>query len=319
MKQKLGGAYTLFSTLLILIFVLEFAAGISGYVLRNQTSDFLVRKLNETMHNYKPSNPNATSSILWDTIQTEFKCCGANNYLDWLSVPQLENQLPISCCGPQWGAIGSASCNDSSVTLYHDGCVYSFGVFVRDNMFAVASGALVLAFVQVIYFFNLTVCSNTSCLFFEWCAQSSNSICSFESSVVIDSVILLRQHSNLRSADAELQQHASEYLQLSIIASPDVLATVLEEMPSFPERESSIFAVLKKKKPGHVPENEIKEGKSPTPSSNHAAEVNNTSSISGDLLGLSTPPTTQPPSGNTGVLLDVLGDVYNLYICYIPG
>lgn len=34
-----------------------------------------------------------------------------------------------------------------------------------------------------------------------------------------------RQHSNLRSADAELQQRASEYLQLSIIASTDVLVS----------------------------------------------------------------------------------------------
>lgn len=80
---------------------------------------------------------------------------------------------------------------------------------------------------------------------------------------------VFRQHSNLRSADAELQQRASEYLQLSIVASTDVLATVLEEMPSFPERESSILAVLKKKKPGRVPENEIRESKSPLPTQNN--------------------------------------------------
>ncbi|KAL0273214.1 UNVERIFIED_CONTAM: hypothetical protein PYX00_005944 [Menopon gallinae] len=117
-----------------------------------------------------------------------------------------------------------------------------------------------------------------------------------------------RQHSNLRSADAELQQRASEYLQLSIIASPDVLATVLEEMPAFPERESSILAVLKKKKPGRVPENEIRESKSPVPpSANHAIE-NNTCSNQADLLGLSTPPA---PSSNTGTLIDVLGDLYS--------
>ncbi|XP_046665758.1 AP-2 complex subunit alpha [Homalodisca vitripennis] len=125
---------------------------------------------------------------------------------------------------------------------------------------------------------------------------------------------VFRQHSNLRSADAELQQRASEYLQLSIIASTDVLATVLEEMPSFPERESSILAVLKKKKPGRVPENEIRPAHN---SHNHqpdsttsslAAPVthaNNTNSA--DLLGLSTPPA---PS-NTGVLVDVLGDIYS--------
>lgn len=131
---------------------------------------------------------------------------------------------------------------------------------------------------------------------------------------------VFRQHSNLRSADAELQQRASEYLQLSIIASTDVLATVLEEMPSFPERESSILAVLKKKKPGRVPENEIRASAaaSANASTNHqndhstsgsapaaAASVTN-NSMSADLLGLSTP---SAPS-NTGVLVDVLGDIY---------
>jgi hypothetical protein len=37
---------------------------------------------------------------------------------------------------------------------------------------------------------------------------------------------VFRQDSNLRSADAELQQRASEYLQLSIIASTDVLVSI---------------------------------------------------------------------------------------------
>ena len=85
--------------------------------------------------------------------------------------------------------------------------------------------------------------------------------------------------SNLRSADAELQQRASEYLALSKvgkqgeitckstwkcselhlkamfgqITSLDVLATVLEEMPPFPEKESSgLLNLLKKKRPGRV-------------------------------------------------------------------
>lgn len=54
-------------------------------------------------------------------------------------------------------------------------------------------------------------------------------------------------------------------------------ATVLEEMPAFPERESSILAVLKKKKPGRVPENEIRESKSPVPgATNHTNDHNST-------------------------------------------
>lgn len=58
---------------------------------------------------------------------------------------------------------------------------------------------------------------------------------------------------NLRNPDAELQQRSVEYLQLSRIATVDVLATILEEMPPFPEKESSLLAKLKKSKP-HVEE-----------------------------------------------------------------
>ncbi|ETN69317.1 adaptin region [Necator americanus] len=54
---------------------------------------------------------------------------------------------------------------------------------------------------------------------------------------------------NLRNPDAELQQRAVEYLQMSKVATPDVLATILEEMPPFPEKESSLLAKLKKSKP----------------------------------------------------------------------
>ena len=43
---------------------------------------------------------------------------------------------------------------------------------------------------------------------------------------------------------------------VNFIFSLDVLATVLEEMPPFPEKESSgLLNLLKKKRPGRVPEN----------------------------------------------------------------
>ena len=62
--------------------------------------------------------------------------------------------------------------------------------------------------------------------------------------------------SNLKSADAELQQRASEYLALGRVTTLDVLATVLEEMPPFPEKEScGLLNLLKKKRPGRVPDN----------------------------------------------------------------
>lgn len=61
----------------------------------------------------------------------------------------------------------------------------------------------------------------------------------------------------------------SSYLSVSPIQ-----ATVLEEMPPFLERESSILALLKRKKPGRVPDTvESKENKSPARSPINAVQV----------------------------------------------
>ncbi|XP_073458345.1 AP-2 complex subunit alpha-1 isoform X2 [Aquarana catesbeiana] len=135
---------------------------------------------------------------------------------------------------------------------------------------------------------------------------------------------VLRSDSQIRNADVELQQRAVEYLKLSSIASTDVLATVLEEMPPFPERESSILAKLKKKKgPGAVseleegkkdPNAEINGGVEPTPS------TASTPSPSADLLGLRSAPVTgsaAPSAGN--LLVDVFSDSPSATASVAPG
>ena len=116
--------------------------------------------------------------------------------------------------------------------------------------------------------------------------------------------------SNLRSADAELQQRASEYLALSKIASLDVLATVLEEMPPFPEKEvGGLLNLLKKKRPGRVPDNaELKSGGGEdggAATNNKISSVtldHNVSGGSADLLGLgfgdSVTPASAPAATN---------------------
>lgn len=117
---------------------------------------------------------------------------------------------------------------------------------------------------------------------------------------------VLQQDSNVRSADAELQQRTVEYLQLSRNASTDVLATVLEEMPPFPERESSILAILKKKKPGMSEQlvSAVRE-----PKSSEASATNFTAARSNgnaDLLGLnSSPPTSAGPTTGSALLVEL--------------
>ncbi|XP_056608135.1 AP-2 complex subunit alpha-2 isoform X3 [Triplophysa dalaica] len=132
---------------------------------------------------------------------------------------------------------------------------------------------------------------------------------------------VLRSDSQIRNSDVELQQRAVEYLKLSSIASTDVLATVLEEMPPFPERESSILAKLKKKKgPGAVSVNELEEGKREGGELNGggerggdnsaiAASNASTPSPSADLLGLRTglPVSAAPPTAGS-LLVDVFSE-----------
>ncbi|XP_041837746.1 AP-2 complex subunit alpha-2-like isoform X2 [Melanotaenia boesemani] len=117
---------------------------------------------------------------------------------------------------------------------------------------------------------------------------------------------VLRSDSQLRNADVELQQRAVEYLRLSCIASTDILATVLEEMPPFPERECSILAKLKKKK-----------GSSKLPViEDTRRSVNGSSECSEDVevMGTTRPATdvlnlNSSPSAGASLLVDVLSDI----------
>lgn len=138
---------------------------------------------------------------------------------------------------------------------------------------------------------------------------------------------ILGSDNNLRNPDVELQQRCIEYLQLSTVASPDVLATVLEEMPPFPERESSILAKLKKKKPTAtaeggeekekeprtIPQAHVNNGEPSAPvplqTVTAPAPINN-SGAAIDLLGLDTTPAPAAPASSSGLgfLVDVFGD-----------
>uniref|UniRef100_A0A8C7S011 AP-2 complex subunit alpha n=1 Tax=Oncorhynchus mykiss TaxID=8022 RepID=A0A8C7S011_ONCMY len=128
---------------------------------------------------------------------------------------------------------------------------------------------------------------------------------------------VLRSDSQIRNSDVELQQRAVEYLKLSSIASTDVLATVLEEMPPFPERESSILAKLKKKKgPGAVSV-ELEDGKERGELNGGgdrggdaaiAASNASTPSPSADLLGLRS---AAPVSGTAPSAGSLLVDVFS--------
>ncbi|XP_029577104.1 AP-2 complex subunit alpha-2 isoform X1 [Salmo trutta] len=138
---------------------------------------------------------------------------------------------------------------------------------------------------------------------------------------------VLRSDSQLRNADVELQQRAVEYLRLSCIASTDILATVLEEMPPFPERESSILAKLKRKKgPGNLhpdldenrKERSVNGGTADHSSTTSNAKVATSPTPSTDLLGLGSTIATQNSAPRASKGASLLVDVFSGNIAAFP-
>jgi AP-2 complex subunit alpha len=111
---------------------------------------------------------------------------------------------------------------------------------------------------------------------------------------------VLASDTNIRNSDVELQQRASEYYKLITMGNTEVILTVLDEMPAFPEKESSLLAKLKKKQnateaSGDTPVVE----KKPMP-----AATTNMGSTNGNLSGRSTP---EPSFVDTRQQADLLG------------
>ena len=121
---------------------------------------------------------------------------------------------------------------------------------------------------------------------------------------------VLQSDINVKNADTELQQRSVEYLQLSSIATQDVLATVLEEMPPFPERESSLLAKLKKKK-GDLDSNDKEVLEPPAPAANPppvtASEPEPQKPVEVPIIAAPVEETAPaaPPAASTATLLDI--------------
>ncbi|KAM3877146.1 AP-2 complex subunit alpha-2 isoform 2-T2 [Diretmus argenteus] len=113
---------------------------------------------------------------------------------------------------------------------------------------------------------------------------------------------VLRSDSQIRNADVELQQRAVEYLRLSCIASTDILATVLEEMPPFPERESSILAKLKRKKgPSKLPDIDDAR-RNVNGSTEHSSNTESTSKSSPSLVADLLPTNRPRPASSAPIM-----------------
>uniref|UniRef100_M3ZKM6 AP-2 complex subunit alpha n=1 Tax=Xiphophorus maculatus TaxID=8083 RepID=M3ZKM6_XIPMA len=156
----------------------------------------------------------------------------------------------------------------------------------------------------LLFFFSLVPCLLT-------CSQKlrpqSRRCCA---AIARSATQMLNCSSELRVKEFHLQRFWSPFSQ----------ATVLEEMPPFPERESSILAKLKKKKgPGAVSVTELEDSKRESGELNGAGERGpdpsvmaasnaSTPSPSADLLGIRSAVPVSAPASSGSLLVDVFSE-----------
>ncbi|TRZ07426.1 hypothetical protein HGM15179_019682 [Zosterops borbonicus] len=137
---------TTFAVLLSLIFLVEIAAAITGYVFKHKVPGLVEDGLWEAMRRYD-QDPSLTTAL--DAFQKEFQCCGVHNYTDWVAIPRFRDNdtVPRSCC-----RINTDTCNvrPTPQTIYEKGCLPSLEGWVRRNILLLAAVALGVALFEVL-------------------------------------------------------------------------------------------------------------------------------------------------------------------------
>ncbi|XP_033323872.2 uncharacterized protein LOC117219085 [Megalopta genalis] len=140
-----------FTSLLVIVFILELAGGISGYVLRARASSIIEGKMEQTMKEYQ-----TTEGIteIWDNLQRKFDCCGTKNATDWSDILNPSSNstvknLPISCCDFKMGTVGSVNCTLTTPTLHQKGCYKSFLAYIAAHAMQLGGVGIGIAIVQL--------------------------------------------------------------------------------------------------------------------------------------------------------------------------
>ncbi|XP_017893667.1 CD63 antigen-like [Ceratina calcarata] len=138
-----------FAVSLSLVLVLEFAAAIAAYALKDGIKGLLVDKINTTMHLYK-QNDEATDAI--DFLQSRLYCCGYNGPRDWADIMPTEMGLPDSCKNCMNIDIvhfGADTFEDSACGHYEHGCIRSLSIIINRSALYIGTGAIAIALIQL--------------------------------------------------------------------------------------------------------------------------------------------------------------------------
>lgn len=143
-----------FAVLLALIFILELAAGIAAYVLRDDIRDTLNDNMQKTMMNYGKDGYEGVTKT-WDGVQMELDCCGISSYTDWSSTEfSNSSRVPDACCQEPTVDCGAGMLvkpeADAAAAIWTTGCLPKLEQQVQKNIVAVGGAGVGVAFLQIL-------------------------------------------------------------------------------------------------------------------------------------------------------------------------
>uniref|UniRef100_UPI00358EEAE0 CD63 antigen-like n=1 Tax=Myxine glutinosa TaxID=7769 RepID=UPI00358EEAE0 len=140
---------TLFTVLLILIFVAELGAGIAAYIFKQEVKDIIDERTKNTINLYPEEGEKSV-----DFIQQKFNCCGGQDYKDWFGsaawvakTPRNNDNVPDSCCKDVKKGCGRNIIQQSKQNEIHTmGCIPKAVSLVKGNLMLMGSvlGGIIL-------------------------------------------------------------------------------------------------------------------------------------------------------------------------------
>lgn len=132
---------TLFASLIFIVFFLEIAIGVLGYIERENVNQMSEKILNGTIPKYYTDKKIQET---WDIIQTDGGCCGVNSYNDWKDT----SGLPHSCCKD---LEMTATCTVDYIKAKKiPGCLPFLRDFMKSNILIIGGVCVSVALLQLI-------------------------------------------------------------------------------------------------------------------------------------------------------------------------
>ncbi|XP_028653871.1 CD63 antigen [Erpetoichthys calabaricus] len=134
---------TMFAILLTLVFIVEIAAVIAGYVFKDKVKPALNISFQQMIKGYSQSTEIKQNV---DFLQKSFQCCGGNGSSDWNNATS--SNIPVSCCNT---TSSPQTCNTADPSqIYSQGCVDAMDKWIQKNILIVIGVALGIAFFQLL-------------------------------------------------------------------------------------------------------------------------------------------------------------------------